>query len=273
MDQILEKRIFYINSGNQLSGSNNVFTYTANIPEWGRYNRATILQASIPVSYYAVQDGYNHFILTENGSSVTITVPAGNYNVNSFATVVNGLMNSNSPNGYSYVMKYPISYSQPDTGKFAFTCSNLVSTITLTFPSSTTINQQFGFDFDSSASYVGGSLTSKNVVSFVPEPTLYLHSNIVSGENDTDVLETFFSANSIPYSVFTFINPDPITSSKRLTTRNCRALTFSITDESGFPIFLNGQDIVFTLCLYKSNDIYHKAEQYMKYQLNKDLVA
>ena len=144
MSQISRKRIFYINSGNALSASENTFQVNLNIPDWGQYDRITCLQVSIPVSYYCIQQGFNTFTLFEGAQQVNISFTPGNYNVNSFALILQAKLNAQSPNGYNYQVKYPINYTEPDTGKFIFTCNNL-GNLGFKFPANSSIADQFGF--------------------------------------------------------------------------------------------------------------------------------
>lgn len=254
--QIDKKRIFYINSGNTLKGRENTFSVSLDIPEWGEYNRITLLSANTPVSYYCVQDGLNTFTLIEGLSEVVITIPEGNYNVNSFALQLEAKLTASSPNGYSYIVKYPNSFSEPDTGKFIFT-TNGVGTIGFRFGKNP-LNEQFGFDRESVVLFSGGELRSANVVSFVPETSVYVHCNVVDGENGSDVLDCLLSNNSVPFSVNTYINPAPLESSKRLSNSRAKNIVFSITNELSDPLYLNGVDIVLVVLLYRESDIYQK---------------
>ena len=49
---IKEKRILYVNSANRLSGTSNAFSIQLNIPAHEQYNKITVLEANIPISYY-----------------------------------------------------------------------------------------------------------------------------------------------------------------------------------------------------------------------------
>ena len=74
-----------INSEDRASGTAGAFSYY--IPNDGFYTHAIVLGCNIPVSYYLVQAPYNTFTLHEAGTNTIVTVPPGNYNVNSFKTV------------------------------------------------------------------------------------------------------------------------------------------------------------------------------------------
>ena len=127
MTGVMDFRYYYITSDNQLSATNNVFTTALDIPE-GRFNRITLVNLNIPVSFYVIQNGHNTFYLTENSTSVLITIPQGNYNINSFITGLTSLLNLNSPNGLTYTLSFPNTYTQTSTGKIT------LSKVVLIFP-------------------------------------------------------------------------------------------------------------------------------------------
>ena len=82
------QHVVYVNSADRLSGTSDNFTYNINLPSDKKFNKVVVLDALIPKSYWLVQNGYNTFQLTENGVTATVTLPVGNYNLNSFKTVV-----------------------------------------------------------------------------------------------------------------------------------------------------------------------------------------
>lgn len=263
MDQITEKQIFYINSGDQLINVKNTWKADLQLPSYSeRFDRITVLQANIPISYYMIQSGYNSFVLNENGTSVEISITPGNYNANSFSTIMSSLLTTNSPNGYTYTIIYPINFTENNTGKFTFRVSNSVVQISFIFDDSP-IHEQFGFDANSENFFSGGYLTSQNVLKFIPEDTLFIHSSLVNNNQD-DVLQEFYNSNSIPFSILTWLNPDPLAFSKPLVKGLQKNISFSITDEDGKPIFMNGLNIMLSICLYKSNNINSKIEKFFE---------
>jgi len=266
---MLRKKIVYLDSGNQLTSSNNTWSNQLDINFQEEYDRVTVLQAQIPVSYYVIGQTANKFTLTEGLQSVSITIPASNYNVYNFATVVSNLMTTNSPNGYTYTITYPNTYVSPDTGLFTYTVNSIARTVSLTFPRLSPIADQFGFYLSStnyfSVSGIQQVLTSTAVVNFIPENSLMIHANIVDGETTSelsDVLISIYGSNVQPYSTITYVNPCPLETSRRLASRD-RNLIFSITDENNGQIFMNGQNILMVLMFYKEDSTQRSIEQYI----------
>ena len=103
---ILNSRIYYINTENKASGTNSNFTYNIKMPVDSDFDSVCVLQASIPLSFYLVQDGVNTFTLREtfNGSTWnrTVTIPIGNYNYQTFQQTILNLLHSNGPLGLIY---------------------------------------------------------------------------------------------------------------------------------------------------------------------------
>ena len=108
---ITASRVIHINSANRTSGSNESFTTTFSLGSDESYTHCCVLQASIPNSYYLVQENFNVFNLEEKGVAIPITVPPGNYNSRSFITIVKNLLNAYSPNLFVYDININNSYS------------------------------------------------------------------------------------------------------------------------------------------------------------------
>ncbi len=208
-------RIYYVNSIDRISGTCGDFSYKLTIPAGSTFDRVCVLQADIPISYYLVPPNYNTFVLTENGSSVTVTVPVGNYNAISFATVLTGLLNAASPHRWVYNVVFPSRLNSVSTAKYTFTVSgNTGQTASFTFTNA--LFEQFGFATNSTVSF-STSIISTNVVLFVPETSLLTHSDIVN-DGDTDVLQVIFNNNNLPFSTAVYQCSDVTSFSKPLRT-------------------------------------------------------
>ena len=222
------------------------------------FDSVCVLQASIPLSFYLVQDGVNTFILREsiNGNTWdrTVTIPIGNYNYQTFQETIINLLHSNSPLG----LIYSCTYSKPQA---KFTWSAVVrppplyikfnGEFSLIFNSH--ISQQFGFDKVSTNTSVDQSLTSQNTINFIPESTIYIHSDIV--QSDTDILQEIYSNNTVPYSQITYqLTTDVEAYSKKLKSRDQDSFRFYITNEENDELNTNGQNLLITLLLYKKDN-------------------
>ena len=191
--EIRRKRFTYIDSGKRLTGSSSDFTYRIELDD-ARYDFCTVMQASIPFTYYLINTGFNTFQLKETGqSAVTVTVPIGNYNINSFSSVVGALLTAASPLAATYTISYPKSFSQTNTAFLSLSVSGTTYP-QLIFDSSNTINEQFGFDSGETVTFDETSLVSNNTVNFLVNRSLLIHSDIIDG-GATNVLQEIYSNN------------------------------------------------------------------------------
>ena len=263
MTQVKDFRYFYITSGNQLSGTVNSFTTFLDLPE-NRYDRISLVNVNIPVSFYVIQSGHNTFTLTENSVSSTITIPQGNYNISSFISTLAPLLLAGSPNGLTYTLTIPNTYTSCSTGKITYTSSNPLIASSFTFTSESHVYEQMGFNRSSTVSFSAGVLTSTNVVKFIPEDSIHIHSNLVGTISGDDIISEAYFSNSIPFSNIAYSNPNPYQTAKYLN-NGIKSASFSITNEYNDPIYLNGLNISMTLLVYKEITINDTLESFCKF--------
>lgn len=265
MSHIKGARIFYIDSHNRVSGSDEDFLHPVELPPHEEFDRVVVLSAVIPRSYYLIQSPYNTFTLRENGTDTTITITEGNYSYSMFKTYLGNLLTSSSSQGWTYTITTP-STTQPQTGKYTFTVSgNGGLQPSFIFPSTSKVYEQLGFDSSSTNAFTANTLISSNVVRFILEDTLYIHSDLVTG-NQTNVLQEIFTAGSTDFSSIKFQNFTPIEYSKKLSTKENNTYRFTLTDEDNRIINLNGLNIVLTLLIYSNEDYFEQQKDFIKYQ-------
>ena len=264
-----QHRLYYINTLNKLEGSNENFSYTVGIPEHENYDRVVVLNASIPNTFYLIQEGINTFTLRENGVDTIITIPPGNYSAKVFALVLVPLMNAASPNVWIYSMALPNQNLEASTGKFTYTVTGNSSQPAIVCTNK--VNEQLGFAVNSVNNFVDNKLESATTVNFIPESTLFIHSNI-SSAGDSDVLQEIYANNTQTLSCISYQCTAPELYSKALSTRLSSVFHFSLTNEKSQLLNLHGVDMQITLCLYKKDDtndriaayIGHKVEEIKK---------
>jgi len=252
MSLISDKQIFYIDSNDRSSGTNGNFTYQLDI--LGKFDFAVVLQMSIPKSYYLVQNGRNIFILDEDGTQATITIPIGNYGRSSFKAQLQTSLNDASPNGFSYTVSIPNSSITADTGKYTFSVTGNAG-VQPQFIIGEFMYEQLGFQSNTTYTFVTSTLESVNVVKFQLEDTVYVNSDLIANKED-NVLQEVFALDSQDYGNILWVCPDLEAFSKPITNANNSVYTFWITDEDGVSLDLNGQNVVFTLMLYKKENVY-----------------
>ena len=176
------------------------------------------------------------------------------------------LINAASPNGWIYNMTIPNGFSSPSTGKYTFTVTGNEPEHQPSFIfKDDEINRPFGFRRISSNMFINGKLQSTNVVLFIPETSLFIHSDIANnGQND--ILQEIYSDNSIPFSNIVHKCTDIEAYSKKLTTTESDKFRFNITNRHGRAINFNGQDVLITLMVYRRDDLMTQYLKYIQYQ-------
>ena len=250
------KHIFYIDSHRRESGTNNNFTYRLdNIDPDIEYDSVVVLDASIPKSNYIIDESNNIFVVSDPIPR-DIILPIGNYNRVGFAKVLLGLL------GEKYTINYDNMNRGEDSGKYHFTCTE-ASIFTF---GSNRLYEIMGFNINSTNVFTLDGLykiTSTNIVNFRPEGTFYILSDICQNHNNS-ILQNIISASASDYNYITFHNPNPNEYSKDFSKIRSNVYTFKITNESFQDVFLNGINVVFTLMLFKRNNIGNLIKGFIK---------
>ena len=248
-------------NANLVSGSGNEFSY--HISNDNSYTHVICLGLSVPISYYLIQEGYNTFTLLEGAIYTSISIPAGNYNSTSFATVVKGLLNTYSAHDWTYNMTFPNDFVGNSTGKYVYSVSGNDSQPSLIFADNE-LHKQFGFTHSSTNTFVSNTLTSTSIVDFIPENTLTIWSDIC---DDTSLL-TVFSNNVVPFSKLGWEAQTDLYA-KRFTTTVNNTYRFSLLGSAGSKISLNGLGLCINLLLFTPDDQSYKQDikNYIRYRI------
>jgi hypothetical protein len=124
----IDKPSFVVDSRDRGDGSIENFSYVISITEndtSGEFNQVAITSCTIPKSYYDLAVD-SELRVDEDGDTRTITIPKGNYNVNSIQNVLLKLLNEPATlenDKPIYQMRYPDCRLDNDVGKFTWTVS------------------------------------------------------------------------------------------------------------------------------------------------------
>ena len=135
------------------------------------------------------------------------------------------------------------------------------------FTFTTNLYEQFGFNSNTTVVFLANSLSSSNVLKFIPEDSLYIHSDICADGTD-NILQEIYYNNGQPFANCTYQCYDVECNSRALRTNNSNVYWFSLCDENGRDIFLNGLTYVFTILLYKRDNFTDVARNYLKMMLS-----
>jgi len=191
--------IIHIDSHQRLSGTHQDGTYKIQIDN-GQildYDRVVVLSATVPKSYYAIELGFNTFVLDEVNLSATVAIPEGTYSANQFKNTLPGLMTAASPNGWTYTMTF-----SSITAKFTY---NVTGNGGVQPSIITTVNvyEQLGFlplaDNPLGVNtFSGDTIDSTTVIDCSPENNIFIRSEIcLGGANNSDILQDLQDSGSI----------------------------------------------------------------------------
>lgn len=254
-----DKYFCYVNSHNRLNGTNYNFTYNVQIPGnlIGKINRVVVLDALIPKSYYLVQTNANTFTLTEGATSVSISFPVGCYILSAFASTLQTLLNSNSPNTWSYTVTSPLANvtTASNTGKWIISVSGNTSQPSITV--SSVFYEPFGFAQSSTNTFSSNSLTSTNVVKLQSEDRVLLCSDVcvASGSTDIGILQAIDGQSSPDFTSINYQCSQVEANAKYFMSKGT-TFKFVVTNEDGQELQLNGLNISFTLLFYRENPVF-----------------
>lgn len=211
------------------------------------------MQATIPKSYYLVQEGSNTFTLKHGASTYVITVPIGNYSMRKFKATLTTLLNAAS--AFVYTVTYPgQSDDSAETGKFVYTVTgNAGVQPQFIFPTTSTLYRQMGFEEASTNTFVGNTITSDNVLDFDLVSAIYILSDMCepgpNQQQSSSVLQEIFAQNTVTYARIGFLNPCPEYTAKPIV-KDRTVFTFSICDNDSRPLNLNGLQINLSLLVF-----------------------
>lgn len=251
MSIIISKKIFYVDSHQRTSGTHTNFSYVFEFQE--EYDHVVVLQANIPKSYYMVINGRNTFILREGIIDTTITLPFGNYSRSSFRLQLISSLNAASPNSWIYNVQIPNTAITADTGYYYYTVTGNSSQPSFIF-NNNNLYEQFGFEPNSTNTFVSNAITSVNVVKFQAEDNLFIHSDLCSNGDD-DVLQEIFGVDNATFSNIIYQCKEIEPYAKKIATNSNNTYIFKLTDEDGNLIDTNGSNIVFTLMMFKKQTV------------------
>ena len=268
----------FVDSDYSTSGDTGDFNYGIDLPSSHDFDSVVLLQGSFPKSYYMVRAGHNTLTLTEGVSSATITLTAGNYSMAAFRAALQAALIAGSPNAYSYTVTTPSFNLAVNTGKFTYgVTGNGGTQPSFSFPTSTLLYHQMGFNYNSTNTFVASALVSANVCNFNIVRGLIVKADCVEGEGvstpiGSNVLQEVLSFNTYDFSNIGFSNPAPDYSAKRLKKGTGKTFNFKITDLDDNILDFNGQSCNFSLAFFKRDNYNELAARDLKMKYYQDLL-
>lgn len=260
-NQIYFCETFIVNSKQRLNGTHSNFSYKIQLMNKQFYDRVSVLQASVPKSMYMLPlDSY--FTVDETlevgGTLRQIQLSKGNYTRLSLQNILTSRLNTGQPSGVTYTVVYSggSTSSNADTGKYTFSVSGNISTISFIFGTGPDV-ELLGFEKSTTYPFTANSLTCPNMINLNTEQTIFIRSNLVVSQGG--ILQELYASQTAFQSSIVYQTTDYHITSKQLSQndiKNNDTYRFSITDENGVIIDLNGINAVFTLLFYNSEQMH-----------------
>lgn len=266
MSLIRNQQIVHINSAFRAAGTDSRFDINIPLKKNNTFTHVAVLSASIPKSYYLIAEGENTFIIRENAVDYTITLPVGNYTITSLIYTLNNLFTGDTSH---YRVSFPDGKTSAQTGKMTFSHNNAHHGSSFIFKNNH-LPEVLGFVRGSTNDFIisgnTSTLTSTNVCNFQRESTIFLHSSCCSNGGQDDILLELFASGNPDLSNINFESSGNLEPhSKILKDSQSNNYSFYITDEYRDDIFLNGVNMLITLCFYEKNEIAALTTGFIKY--------
>ena len=104
------------------------------------------------------------------------------------------------------------------------------------------------------------------MVKFQLEDSLFIHSDIANNGVD-NILQEMLGSYGTDFSAITYVCPDVEAYAKPIASNTSNIYNFYLTDEDGVEIDLNGQNVVFTLMLFRKDPMNKLIKQFLKLAL------
>lgn len=260
---------YHVSSKDRDSGISSDFIIDLNIDQGLKevLTHCVVQSLVVPKSYYNIQENSN-LLLYEGNQEINIYVEPGNYTRQELIKTLQTKFNAQTLNNITYtISKNTTLY---EDGKLKITCDKPEITKKLIF-SNNELYECMGFNM---TEYIfTNEIISPNVQNMNSNNIIYLHSNIVSsnnndfqtsGNNILCYLNNCGSCQSFSYIEKDF---DLIYNMKKLLFNS--AMRFYLTSENR-ELNLNGLDINFTISFFRYTEniqYYRKFSNYIDYKL------
>jgi hypothetical protein len=255
--------IVNFNSKDRTTGTNSNFNSIPIDLGHNAFDTVCVVQASIPKSFTNCPSGFNTFTLKEGVTSVTVTIPPGNYNRINLQSVLATQLNLVSPNTLTYTISYPAS-TQADTFHYTFAVNSSVIAVQFIF-TETNPFRQLGFDVNTYTFTAGvgtSTLESVNALNMAYILRAFIKSNLVADSTDSILEEilsfgSYASSSVVHYQQYNFDM-----NSRRLSQSAKNSWNFVLQDAFGREINLEGVSWAFSVVFYQRNKTHeiHKTD-------------
>lgn len=239
----------------QTSVSRSNFEYRINIVS-SQNLRALITRAVIPKVYLNLPTDSTITITEQNNVTSVLTLPKGNYDIDSIALSIKTLLNAHTTNASVYTAT-----ASQVTGKITFTCSKLPCVFRI---DSSRLESMLGISKNTNYNF---NFTSTNIVIMNQHDVIFIESNLISGDKTMAVIPV---AQNLSWDFITYKYQEAFIDSRRVTHRDSDVYVFKLLDSDRKEIDLEGLDWSFDLHIYEDvnahqHEIILKIDDFIQY--------
>lgn len=234
----------FVNSADRLYGNSSNFTVNINDSLPNAEKDLSLNYLSINKSWYPINSNNNTFtLLGATGQAVpyTATLLNGVYNATTFIAEMNTVLDALGVSGSTFTPAYSSS-----TGKMTITSSNLTE---FSIVSNTKNNRYLGMSPSTTVSSASGVWTSPNVIDLAGSAFVDVYTNLPLASVNTRnidhglLVRVYPTASQFEQIVYTKADFNYI----RLLTDRLNQITFTLRDDNGDILDLNGTEWACTL--------------------------
>lgn len=248
----MENDLIFINSYNRLSGNSNNFQIDISnqIRSNINYDKACLVNASIPKTYYLINNTSNKLIINEQGVDYTVIIQNGNYSILSLCSYLNI-----SSNLSQYGLSYSYFFSPNiNTGKITITVTgNNGNNVIFKFINEE--NPALILGFDETTYTFNNTITSPNIANFELTNSISICTDLI----ENNILFSL-TPNVLSYNYINYQNNSLEHTNKKISKLKNVITIYLIDNISGKLLDLNGVNMSICICLFSKDikELYYK---------------
>lgn len=234
---------FVVDSKFRLAGgTSSDFHYRIELNPAKTYTRITVAQIVLPVTFYQITTQNNTFKLTEGVNQYTVTMPVGNYNIESLKSQLQTQMNAVGANTYTVTSRNTA--IEPQDNKLTYSYTGTQTPVFIT-EISNRLSEMMGLSLGVSHE-LNLTLVSDKAYSLNVEQSIFLWSDAVADQQPLSInLDNGIGGGTLSRSSLDYIND-----SRPLRISRGNVYSFRLTNEDLEPIDLNGQNMTLELLFF-----------------------
>lgn len=237
----LVQKIFTVDSKDRTSGSSSSFYVNLDMPRFNAFNKASVLYVDVPKSYYSSDTALTGLI---DGSDAFTLATNKFWTASSFTTDLETALNASAS-----AVTFTVTYNLNSDGKLIITGDAGFTIET----GSALLAKYMGLVENVTYTHTANVVTSVNIVNMQRYERLFINCSIVSNNNTPQFL-TLFPSGTPDLASIGYSTPAVELGSVNLTNNGATSAHFSLVDENGAVVVLNGVNMRLVFTAYNDSD-------------------